>query len=110
MDYIISMIYKNKRSIDLFKKVKKVDYIKYNDLTLDMKYIFRRYFNIKASSIVDNIILISNKAKKEVGYAEFEGHILYDLDNIAFNNILLEMKQENRKYRNIVNKKWGDKF
>lgn len=107
---IRKQIYNNKKSIDLFKKVNSLDYINYKDLTIDMRYIFRRYFNIKAQDIANKEVLISNKGKNEVQYAELNGYILYDLDKVAINNIILEMKQENRKYRNIVNKKQGDDF
>lgn len=110
MEWVRKTLMSNKRSIELFKRLKKVDYIHYEELTLDMRFIFRQYFDFKRRDIGDNKILISNKSKDGVNYAKGRGHILYDLDNIAFKNILLEMKQENRKYKKILNKKEGDEF
>lgn len=93
----------NERSLEYFISLKQIEYIFYEKLNCDLRYIFRQYFDFKNKDIVGNRILIANNNKENIThYAEKDGYILYDLCDFDFNNIVKNIEKDIKKYKDML--------
>lgn len=105
MKEIKKIIKNNRDSILLFKSLKNKTHILYIDMSIDMRFVFSRYVDKTLKELRNSDVIISKGSSKDIEYAKKNNYILYNLDDVAFNNILIEMRQENQKYKDIINKK-----